>query len=143
MYENKSYSYNQYSLGLAFSRNPRKSNTDQVYHKFFYSFWKETTPKPSKVATAKNFFSSLYVIVTTCFDKMFFISCDNWKTLFYKSLLISWGLFNCHVLALFEASDLKEVRILFLSLQWVQALLYHTSYIFRTTFKLRRSTFSL
>ena len=31
---------------------------------------------------------------------------------FYKSLLITWGLFNNHVLPLFETSGLKEDHIL-------------------------------
>ena len=45
--------------------------------------------------------------------QMFLIPCDNWKTLFLKSLSLPWGLFNCHFLALFEANDLKEARFLF------------------------------
>ena len=42
------------------------------------------------------------------------IQCDNWKTLlFIKVYRNSEVLFNRHVLALFEISELKEVRILF------------------------------
>ena len=105
--------YNQYSFGLIFSWNPKKSHTDQVYHKFFYFVWKETTAKPSKLATAQNFFSSVYFIVTACFHKCFLFHVITGRHCFYKSLLISWGFFNRHVLALFEASNWKEVRILF------------------------------
>ena len=44
---------------------------------------------------------------------MLFILCHSWKMLFfYKNLFIP-GFFNRHVLAVFETSDLKEVRISF------------------------------
>ena len=56
---------------------------------------------------------------------MFFIPCDNWKTVFRKSLSLyhyTEVIFNCRVLAFFETSDLKEVRILFpisrVTVQW-------------------------
>ena len=88
------------------SRNSKTIHTAKVYYKFFYSAWKETTQIPSKLATAKNPFSSVYNIVTTCFDKWFFILCDNWHR--YPEVL-----YNRHVLALFEARDSKEVRTLF------------------------------
>ena len=45
--------------------------------------------------------------------RLFFILCDDWRHFFYKSLLITWGLFNHHVLPLFETSGLKEDHILF------------------------------
>ena len=74
---------------------------------------KIATPKPSKVATAKNFFSSVYVLVMTCFDKcFFFLHVITERHCFYKSLLIPLGLFNCHVVVLLEARNLKEVDIL-------------------------------
>ena len=44
---------------------------------------------------------------------MSFILCDDWKALVFISLSIHWNLFNRHVLALFEANDLKEALILF------------------------------
>ena len=41
---------------------------------------------------------------------MFFILCDNKKTLFsHKSLSLLWALFNHHIVAFFETSVLKEV----------------------------------
>ena len=47
---------------------------------------------------------------------MFLIPYDNWKIIVFlnKSLAITLNFFNRHVLAVFEMSDLKEVRILFL-----------------------------
>ena len=72
---------------------------DQVYYKFFYNARKETNPKTSKVATAKTFFSSVYVIVATCFNKCFLFHEITGRHCFYTTLLIPWGLFNRHVLA--------------------------------------------
>ena len=63
---------------------------------------------------------------------MFFILCDNYKTLFsIQFYLYLEVLFNRHVLAFFEASDLKEVHtmqhntILMPKFQ-NEALVYHT-----------------
>ena len=53
----------QDSFGLIFSRNPKKTHTDQVRYKFCYPVRKETTSKLSKVSAAKQFFSSVYVTV--------------------------------------------------------------------------------
>ena len=50
----------------------------------------------------------VHVIVTTCFD--------NWKTWFFINRYPE-ALFNHHVLVLFETSDLKEARFLYLYLQ--------------------------
>ena len=58
------------SLHLVFSGNPKKTHTDQVYYRFCYSVRKETH-QSSKVTTAKNIFSAVYVTVANCFDKYF------------------------------------------------------------------------
>ena len=65
------------------SRNIEKTYADQsIPIVFFYSVWKETTHKPSKVAAAKNFFSRVW-----CWYKLFrlmlFIKCDDWEALFF------------------------------------------------------------
>ena len=66
-----------------------------------------------KAATVK-ILSSVYV-VKTCFVKMFFTPCDNWKTLFFIKVYRCRGdLFNRYVFVLFEKNGFKEVRILFL-----------------------------
>ena len=74
----------QHLFGLLFSRNTKKTHTDQSILQFFYSVRMKTTFKPSKIAAAKLLFSSVYVIDTTCPDECFFfhIPCDSWKTLF-------------------------------------------------------------
>ena len=60
------------------------------YTASFFTVWKETTRKPSKLATAKNIFSSVYVIVTTCFNKCFLFHAIIGRHNFYKGLL-PWG----------------------------------------------------
>ena len=57
----------------------------KVYHTFCYFAWKETTHKPLKVASAKNLFSSVYVLVQLA-SKNVFILCDNWKTLLFMKV---------------------------------------------------------
>ena len=113
IYKNRFTSHKKYLFGLIFSENPKKSHTNQIYYKFFYSAWREATHKPSKVATAKKIFSIVFVIVTTNFDKCFHSMWQLEDIVFNKSLSIPPGLFNCHVLALFETNDLKEVRFFF------------------------------
>ena len=59
----------QYLLDLLFSKNAKETNIDQsILHKSFYSVRQKSTRKPLKEAAAKNFFSSVYVIGTACFD---------------------------------------------------------------------------
>ena len=54
------------------SGNPNKSHTDQAYYKLFLLFLKRNNSQTFKsIATAKNLFSSVYVIGTACFDKLF------------------------------------------------------------------------
>ena len=59
------------------------------------------------------FFPSVFIIDTTYFDECFFITCDNWKTLFFMQMYrypeVWW---NRHVGLFFETSVLKEVLIL-------------------------------
>ena len=43
----------------------------KVYTSFFTMSEKERTHEPSKVAAAKNLFSSVYVIDAACFDECF------------------------------------------------------------------------
>ena len=43
----------------------------KVYYKFFNSVSKEASHKPLKVAAAKNYFPSVFILDTTCFDECF------------------------------------------------------------------------
>ena len=55
-----------FSLGIQ-----RRLMQTKVYHKRFYSVWKETYHKPLKVAVAKKHFSSVHIIDPTCLVKCF------------------------------------------------------------------------
>ena len=57
-------------MGLLFSRNVNKTDTDKSILHFLQSLC-ETTHKPSNVAAATNLFSSVYVIGITCFNECF------------------------------------------------------------------------
>ena len=59
-------SHKQYLFGRLFSRNAKKTHTDQITLQVFILVSKETTHKPSRVATSKNVSSSVLVIDTTC-----------------------------------------------------------------------------
>ena len=60
----------------------------------------------------KNFFTSVYVITTTCFDECFF-SIWYLKDIFLMKVYRYHDIFfNLHVLVFFETSVLKEVSIL-------------------------------
>ena len=51
----------------------RKLIQTKVYYKFAYSVRKETFQEPLKVAAAKKFFRSVYIIDTACFDECFLL----------------------------------------------------------------------
>ena len=95
----------------------------KVYYKIFYCVWKETSfKKPSKLATAKTFSPVCMLLIQLASVKVYYS-----KTFFfYKRFLIPWGLFNRHVLALFETSDLKEVIVLFFYLHNTSTVLIKT-----------------
>ena len=84
----------------------------KVCHMFSYFIWKETTHKPLKVAAAKSLFASVYIIGTTCFDECFSFYVITKRYFFRESSLLLWYFFKRIVATLFEASVLKEVRIL-------------------------------
>ena len=78
----------------------KKSHAEQT---FLLLCLKRDHWQTSKVATAKDIFSSVYVIVTICFDKGFLFHVTTGRHRF------PWGLFKRHA-TLFETSDLKEVQ---------------------------------
>ena len=85
----------------------------KAYHSFSYFVWKETIYKPLKVAAAKSLFSSVYVIGTTCFDECFLFYVISGRHYFSWKFIVILILLERHVPAFFEASVLKEVRILY------------------------------
>ena len=99
----------QYFFCLLTSRNPKKTQTDQSMP---FAFLQETTHKPLKVASAKSLFSSVYVIGTTCFGECFLFYVISKRHYFSWKFIVTLKLFKRHFATLFEASVLKEVRIL-------------------------------
>ena len=112
--------------------------------RFLYSVWLETTHKPSNVATAKNFFSSMYVIVTNCFDKHFLFHVITGRHCFHQSLSLFWGSFQppfscflwkkwfkrspCFIFCLHNNNAMLKPKF------QNEALIDHTRLIFLTTF---------
>ena len=84
----------------------------KIYHTFSYVVWQETTHKPLQVPAAKTFFSSVYVIRTTCFDECFLFYVITGRNYFSWKININLNFFKHHVAAFFEASVLEEVNIL-------------------------------
>ena len=84
------------------------------YHVFSYFDWKETTHNLLKVTAAKSLFSSVYVVGTTCFDECFsfYVITKRHYFSFRESSSWIWYFFKRHFVTFFEASVLKEVRIL-------------------------------
>ena len=87
----------------------RRLKQTKVYHAFSYFIWKETTHKPLKMAAEKSFFSSVYVIGTTCFDECFVFYMIT--SLFLKVYQYSEIFLNVMLLLCLKPV-LKEVRIL-------------------------------
>ena len=74
---------------------------------------KKTTHKPSNVEASKNFFSSVYIIGTTCFDKGFLFRVISGRQYFLKQAYHYFaGFLLCDFVTFFETSILEEVRIL-------------------------------
>ena len=82
-------SHKHYLFGLLLSGRPKETHTDQSTLHLFYSVWKETTHKPPKVATAKNIFSSVYVIGGVYINKCFLFHVITGR----HSLLLTVGSF--------------------------------------------------
>ena len=80
----------------------------KVYYIFLYSLEKKRTQRPSKVAPAINFLLLIQLASMNVFHSMSELE----HTGFIKVYRYSEGFFNHHVLAFFEESILKEVRIL-------------------------------
>ena len=64
----------------------KKTQTDQVSDTFAYFVWKETTYKPLKVAAAKNSFLQCVCYCYNLLWWMFFVLCDNRKTLLFMKV---------------------------------------------------------
>ena len=99
------------------SRNVKETHTYQSILKCFYP---ENTRKPSNLAAAKKFLPSAYAIGTAYFDNSFLLHILTGTHHFIRSVSLSLlcGFFNRHIVALFDASALKEAPILQLTVKW-------------------------
>ena len=77
-------------LSLEMSKRLQKT---KAYHAFSYFVLKETTYKPLKVAAAKTFFFSVYVVGTTCFDECFLFYVITGRHYFSKKFIVTLRLF--------------------------------------------------
>ena len=96
------------------------------YTASFLNCLKRNDSQTFKSCDCKNFFFSVYVIVTTSFNKFFYSTLWLEDIVFYQSLLIliPWRLSNRHGFVLFKTSDLKEVCFFFvLARLWNQTSL--------------------
>ena len=100
MQEIKFTSQKEYIIGRLFSRNAKKTHTDQSTLQNFYSVQIETTHNHSKVAAAKNISFSVYIADT--FDECFFLQCDK---LFFIKVCCYFEIFSTAILLL----SLKQV----------------------------------
>ena len=62
-------SHKQYLLGLPCSRNAKKTHTEQIIQQVFLLCLRRNVLQTSKVAASINFFPSIYVIGTGCFNE--------------------------------------------------------------------------
>ena len=86
------------------------SNRPKYITHYFYFVWKETIHTPLKVATAKVLLSIVYVIDETCFNEWFLVHVITVRSYFSQKFIVTLRFFNCHIIALFAASVLKEIR---------------------------------
>ena len=91
----------------------------KLYFQFFTLCLKRNISQTSKVAAAKNFFPSVYMLLVKLASMNVFIPCDDLKNYFLKKFIFYPEHFcNRDVVEFFETIVLKEVRILYpLSLQ--------------------------
>ena len=84
-------SHKLYLFGLLFSRNGKKTQTDQITTQVFLLCLNKTSHNPSKIATTKNFFRSVYVSGTACFDECLLFHVIIGRNYFYTNLSLPRG----------------------------------------------------
>ena len=90
----------------------RRLRQTKVYYELFYWVSKEVSQKLLKVAAAKKFFPSLFIIDRTSFDECFLFYVITASSIFTQIYRYPEAYCNRHVAAFFETNVLKEVRIL-------------------------------
>ena len=91
---------------VSFLGMQRRLMRTKIHSMFLYSMFytfcvsKETTHEPSKVASAKEFSTSVYVIDKNLFRWTFFIPYDNWKTLYFVKDCCYFEIFSTCIMVL-------------------------------------------
>ena len=72
-----------YFFFLPLEMQKKRLEQTKVYHSFSHFLWKETASKPLQVAAAKAIFLQCVCYWHNLLRWMFFLVCDNWKTLLF------------------------------------------------------------
>ena len=114
-WKTKFSSHRQYPFDLVFWRNAKKSHTDQSILQTFLLCVERNNSQTFKSNSFKKVFLKCIYHSYNLLQQMFFIACDNSKTLFFIQIYFYLEVsYNRHVAAFFETSVLKEVCILYL-----------------------------
>ena len=108
IWKTKFVSHKQYLFRSFTSRNTKKTRTDQSIPRLFLCCLKRNDPQTFKSGSCENPFLQCVCYWYNLLRWMFFILYDT----FHEKLTLLWDNFKHHVAAFFEASVLKEVRIL-------------------------------
>ena len=108
IWKTKFTSNKQCFSGHLFSRNAKKTHTDQSILQAFLLCLKTNVSRTFKSSSCKKLFPKLVYHWYNLLRWIFFIPCDNCKGVFFTQK--AWC--NRHVAPFFQKSALKEVRIL-------------------------------
>ena len=105
---------NQYLFDLVFSRNAKKAHTDQSVLQTFLLCVKRSVSLTFRSNSCKKVFLKCVYHLYNLLRRMFFILCDNWKTLFfYTNSSLLRGLVQLPCCCVLWTSVLKDVPILY------------------------------
>ena len=114
IWKTKFSSHKRYLFGLLFSRNARKTHTDQSILLTFLLCLKRNVSPTLKRSSCEKVFPNCVYHGYNLIRWRFFIPCDNWKALFFIQIYRYAEVWcNHHVAALVETSISKKVRILY------------------------------
>ena len=85
IWKTKFTSNKQCFSGHLFSRNAKKTHTDQSILQAFLLCLKINVSRTFKSSSSKNFFPSLFIIDTTCFDESFLFHVITANSIFYTN----------------------------------------------------------
>ena len=121
IWKTKFVSHKQYLFRSFTSRNTKKTRTDQSIPRLFLCCLKRNDPQTFKSGSCENPFLQCVCYWYDLLRWMFFILCDNWKTIFFiKVYRYSESFSNRHAVSFFGRSVLKEIRVFFISTITVQ-----------------------